>query len=170
MSKRRLLASVATTAALSALITGATFALFSDTAENKGNTFTAGTVKLGDTSKFTCSLDASNIAPGDSGECTVTVKYYGSLDAFIGVDVTASGALFEGANPITYTVSGTEVNGTYVLGEFSNGEKATAAINWTFPKEAGNEYQGATGQIDVVFKAVQSRNNGSGTGAPESWN
>lgn len=170
MSKR-LLASVATTAALSALIAGATFALFTDTAENSGNTFTAGTVSLGELTPFTCDIsDVDNLAPGDSGQCTVSVQYRGSLDAFVGVDVEASGALFEGDTPIVYQISAPKVDGTYVLGEFSNGEDATVTIDWTFPLEAGNEYQGATGQIDLTFKAVQSRNNGSGNGAPNSWN
>ena len=63
-----------------------------------------------------------------------------------------------------------DFEGAYVLGKYSDGESATVTVEYHFPITAGNEYQGATGQIDVVFKAVQSRNNGSGTGAPESWN
>lgn len=171
MSKRRLIASVTTTAALSALITGATFSLFTDSAANNSNTFTAGTVRLGDVSTFTCGIDADNIAPGDSGACNISVTYEGSLDAWLGLTATTSGALFAGDHPLSVALPGTEADGVYVINHVSNGDTEEITIEWSFPLEAGNEYQGATGEINLNIQAVQSKNNTKDDGSgPISWN
>lgn len=169
---KKILMSLATVGALSALVTGASFALFTAQTENQNNTFTAGTVTLGSVTPFSCGVSTNNMAPGDSGACTVSVVYEGSLDAWIGVDFETDGALFQGANPMTVNF-GTyeEVGGKYVLGEYSDGGTATVTVNYSFPLAAGNEYQGASGSIDLTFHAVQARNNtnAAGTG-PNAWN
>lgn len=169
---KKILMSLATVGALSALVTGASFALFTASTTNENNTFSAGTVTLGDVVPFSCGVSTDNMAPGDTGSCSVTVEYTGSLDAWIGVDFTTDGALFTGANPMQVTVpSGTQVLGKYVLGEYSDGESASVTVDYEFPLAAGNEYQGAEGTIDLMFHAVQSKNNtnGAGTG-PNAWN
>lgn len=172
MSKRRLLTGVVTTAALSALVTGATLSLFTDTAENNSNTFTAGTVDIDQVSTFTCSVEADNLAPGDSGTCTVEVTYEGTLDAWLGVTASTSGDLFGGANPLRVDLpAGVDVDGIRVLGQVSEGDTVVIEVDWEFPLEAGNEYQGKNGQVDLTVYAVQARNNTRNDGSgPISWN
>jgi len=171
---KKILMSLATVGALSALITGASFALFTAQTENQNNTFTAGTVRLGSVTGFTCGVNANNMAPGDSGSCTVKVTYTGSLEAWIGVDYEAEGDLFEGDNPMTISLSGgngATVDGIYVLGKYSDGQEATVTVSYDFPAEAGNAYQEAEGEIELSFVAVQARNNTNDAGnGPISWN
>lgn len=167
---KRILLSLATVGALSALITGATFALFTAESENLNNTFTAGTVKFGEDFETSCDLSASNIAPGDSGTCTYEIAYVGSLEAFVGVEHSASGDLFAGKHPMTYTINGSSDSGIILLGTANSGDTVSADVEWSFPLAAGNEYQGKSGSITLKFKAVQVRNNDDGSGNPSSWN
>lgn len=74
-----------------------TTALFSATMSNSADSFTAGTVTVGNgPTSTTCSV--TELAPGDSStgygsgsvdkvRCTYNVKYTGSLPAYLGVDV-----------------------------------------------------------------------------------
>ncbi|BAD40166.1 TasA family protein [Symbiobacterium thermophilum] len=167
---KRILLSLATVGALSALVTGATFALFTASTENTNNTFTAGTVRFGKDFNASCDLSADNIAPGDSGSCSYTITYVGSLEAFVGVEHSVSGDLFSGDNPMTYTVNGKSDSGTILLGKASNGDTVTADVQWSFPLAAGDEYEGKSGTISLTFKAVQVRNNEDASGNPISWN
>jgi predicted ribosomally synthesized peptide with SipW-like signal peptide len=93
---------------IATLATGASFALFSSTADGSANTFTAGTVVLATDATATAPCDQVNLAPGDSSvnfktndgspnpgsrtlaSCTAGVDYTGSLGAFIGVYYTFS--------------------------------------------------------------------------------
>lgn len=170
---KKILVSLATVGALSALVTGASFALFTAEAVNENNTFSAGTVTFDNMTGFTCDIntDTTNMAPGDSGTCNVSVTYSGSLDAWVGVSYEAVGDLFMGATPMTVAVNGTWDGSFYVLGQMTDGDTATATITYNFPLAADNSYQGASGAIDLTFKAVQARNNTNGTNdGPISWN
>jgi len=174
---KRILLSLATVGALSALITGATFALFTAQTENLNNTFSAGTVSLGNVALGACDIgDPDNLAPGDSGSCTVEVTYSGSLEAFIGVQFSTEGALFGGLHPVSVSLTGGEGNhkGYYLLGKYDDGDKAEVTVDWSFPIDAGNDYQGASGTVNLKFVAVQARNNTEtapgGFEAPISWN
>lgn len=170
---KKILMSLATVGALSALITGASFALFTAQTENINNTFSAGTVTLGNVALGSCDIgDPNNLAPGDSGSCTVNVTYSGSLEAFIGVQFSTEGALFEGSHPVTVSLSGGvgDHNGYYLLGKYDDGETASVTADWSFPLAAGNEYQGASGTVNLKFVAVQARNNTDADGKPISWN
>lgn len=164
--------SLATVSALSVLVTGASFALFTANTTNQNNTFSAGTVTLGQVTPFSCGVSTSNMAPGDSGSCTVSVSYTGSLDAWVGVDFTTSGALFGGANPMIVNFGAyPQILGKYVLGEFTNGDPASVTVNYSFPLAAGNEYQGESGNINLSFHAVQSKNNtNAANNGPNAWN
>lgn len=175
---KRILLSLATVGALSALITGATFALFSDEAKNEGNTFAAGTVELGEVTTVDCNIGAENLAPGDEGSCDVKITYSGSLEAWIGVKYETHGALFQGAHPLQISLSGgtdVEINGFTVLGKVTDGENAEVTVSYKFPREADNSYRGAEGTVSLTFTAVQAKNNtkidedGNEVG-PESWN
>lgn len=166
---KRILLSLATVGVLSALITGSTLALFTADPKSQSNTFSAGTVTLGSIAVAEC--DAKNLAPGDSHTCTVEVKYTGSLEAFIGVQVSKSGDLFAGSKPATVELSGGQDwhKGYYLLGKYADNGKASVTATVRFPAEAGNGYQGAKGTVTLTFVAVQAKNNEQ-NGKPKSWN
>lgn len=170
MFKRAAL-SLAAVSALSILVTGASFALFTAQTQNVNNTFSAGTVTLGTVTPFSCAVSTQNMAPGDNGSCDVSVTYTGSLDAWIGYSASGSGDLFAGATPMQISHSAANDGTYYVIGKKSNGQSATASIGYNFPLGAGNEYQNKTGQINLSFHAVQAKNNTNGTNSgPTSWN
>jgi spore coat-associated protein N len=167
--KKKLGMAFLTTALGALLIAGGSFALFSDTATNAENTFTAGTVTLeAGSSVISPEQFISNLAPGDSGTIQVTVQNTGSLDAWVRVNEANSilgGALFEGDHPLQIHF---EDVGYVLLG---SGESTSVTVNYSFPLEAGNEYQGASGSFALSFDAVQARNNTNEAGnGPISWN
>ncbi|WP_419882275.1 TasA family protein [Peribacillus sp. B-H-3] len=154
-----------------ALTGGGTFAFFSDSVTQSGSTFTAGVVKIEDVSEtkgFSSSQYISALAPGDSETNTVTVKNTGNLDVWVRINEEASnatktGALFSGETPvvITYDSDGAK--------KLAPNETATFKVTYEFPLKADKTYQEAQGKFDVVFDAVQSRNNDEGNG-PKTWN
>ncbi|QQE74838.1 SipW-dependent-type signal peptide-containing protein [Brevibacillus composti] len=160
---------LASTALGAALIGGGTFALFSDTAANEGNTFTAGTLTIEDVTggaAFDYTVYFDNLAPGDSENEQLTIRNTGSLDAWVAIDTdntTTTGALFEGDTPLTLTLDGDTVL-------IPAGGEATFDVSYNFPLEAGNEYQEATGTASIAIKAVQARNNTNAAGdGPTAW-
>jgi len=89
----------ATVGAVATLAAGVTFGLFSATTSSGANTFTAGTVTVGNgPTSVTCNVQ--NMVPGDSsanapgskadGTCTYNVVYTGSANAYLAVDVAVS--------------------------------------------------------------------------------
>lgn len=173
--KKRLALSLLTIAAISLMVSAATFALFSATTTNADNTFTAGTVTLGQPADAL--IDISNIAPGDSGVAgTFAVTYTGNLDAWLGLDTAVNGAIFGGSNPLTIDIvdnAGNHYNQAaqnQVVGTapVASGTTVTFTANYSFPLAADNSYQGATGTLTMSVHAVQARNNTTGNG-PTSW-
>lgn len=166
--KKKVGMALATTALGTMLVAGSVFALFTDETTNTNNTFTAGTVAIEDVTGgpvFHHTLYYNNLAPGDRESATLRVENRGTLDAWVKVDDFAgTGALFAGVNPLEINITGDAVMIP------ANGA-ADFAVEYYFPLEAGNEYQGATGTVDVEIIAVQARNNTNpgGTG-PISWN
>jgi predicted ribosomally synthesized peptide with SipW-like signal peptide len=83
VSRRGLLAAVATVGTASAGAGAGTFALFSDSESSTGNSMAAGTIDLtvdgGD--QTVTFLDESGIEPGDQGQGSVTLANSGSLAA-----------------------------------------------------------------------------------------
>ncbi|PLT35577.1 TasA family protein [Bacillus sp. V5-8f] len=159
------------TALGAALIGGGTFALFISSATNAGNTAEAGTLTIeditdGDAAAFT----VTDMAPGDSGSGTVTIQNTGSLDAWVKIDSIADTGDLAPALNVTTT------NTAPVI--IKAGESADFTVNYDLPIGTGNDYQGDNADLDVVFKAVQSKNNGDTNGngvadageTPTSWN
>jgi hypothetical protein len=58
-----------------------TYAAFSGTTANSGDSFTAGTVSLSDNDSGSAMYSVSNAKPGDSAQSCITVTYGGSLSA-----------------------------------------------------------------------------------------
>lgn len=165
--KKKFGMALATTALGAMLIGGGTFALFSDTATNEGNTFTAGTVAIDagqNGTVFTGALYIDNMAPGDRETGKLTITNNGSLKAFAKVsDYAGTGDLFGGDYPVQIIL-----DDSFIV--LDPGDSATLDVEYYFPIEAGNEYQGAEGQVDFEVQAVQYRNNVDSAGNPISWN
>ncbi|QFT90559.1 Camelysin metallo-endopeptidase [Bacillus sp. THAF10] len=165
--KKKIGGAVLATALGAALISGGSYALFTDTAENTGNTFTTGGVTIediGSTLKSTHFFD--DLAPGDAESWTVTIENKNNLDAWVKVvdgaeayDMT--GDLFKGEH-------GLEISENTQVVKIPAGQSRTFDFSYNFPKEAGNVYQGAKGELTINFQAVQVRNN-DGDSGPTSW-
>ncbi|MGZ4113345.1 MAG: TasA family protein [Tumebacillaceae bacterium] len=164
---------MATTALGAALIGGSSFALFTSSTTNNGNTFTAGTVVVKDITGGSISsqeVNFSNLAPGDHKTLNLTVKNDGSLDEWVRINGKASdnsktGAIFDANSGVTLNYHTDDVV------KLAPGDTHVFKIDYNFPKDADNSYQGTTGSFNVVVDAVQARNNtnAGGTG-PQSWN
>lgn len=131
-----------------------TWAIFSDDASSTGNTFTAGTLDIS-TGIVTKSVGFDNIQPGDTVDITIPVDNVGSLPLKYTISTSISGTMTGGLyDPV---VSDITVNGaSYVAPQLlDNGDTDTVVISVTLPLDAGNNYQGTTGILDVVFSAVQ---------------
>lgn len=168
--KKKLGGAVLATALGATLIGGGTFALFTSSASNTGNTFTAGTVVVTDTSGGPIAskvVNFNNLAPGDNGSMTMTVQNNGTLDEWVKIDTAASnatksvGGLFGGTTPLALSYAPDVV-------KLAPGETHDFTVGYNFPVAADNSYQKATGSFSVVVDAVQAKNNTTGNG-PTSW-
>jgi spore coat-associated protein N len=151
-----------------AAISGGTFALFTDSATNAGNTIAAGTVSLSDetgSGNVFATLNVSNLAPGDSDTGTITVKNDGTLEEWVKIEsVTGSGDLFSGTTPATAT-------GDTDVVKLAPGDSYTFDVSYSFPLAADNSYQGKQGSIEVKVQSVQAKNNTNSTVTDAiSWN
>jgi spore coat-associated protein N len=163
--KKKMGAALVSTALGAALIGGGTFALFTSTDSNTGNTFTAGTVSIdADNDAVFASTDVTfnNMAPGDSGEKTITVTNKGTLDAWVAIDeITTTGLA---GSPNIFAEGGLKLTkDSKIVKVAANGGTATFTVDYEFPSSAGNNFQGAKGTAEIKFKAVQARNNGNDT-------
>jgi hypothetical protein len=67
--------------ASAAMVWQSSYAAFSGTTTNGGNSWTAGTVKLTDAANGTAILNATALKPGSTGSACITLTYGGSLAA-----------------------------------------------------------------------------------------
>lgn len=188
LTRRRVLGGLATIGAASAAAGAGTMAYFSDTESSTGNTVSAGTLDLkaagGDGEVTTVRI--SDVAPGDSGSGTTTLKNDGSIAGSVDL-VFGSASNGEGTNPesegdtsspgdlgdvLDVTVSvgerivrsgkfnsvfdGTEADSNVGL---SAGGSKNLTIDWTLPSSAGNEVQGdsVSGEITVQLNQTDGQ-------------
>lgn len=164
---KRFYLSLVALAAIAALLTAGSLALFSDTATNQGNTFTAGTVNLTDGTQTAIHLNP--VAPGDpSQSATYAVTYDGNLAAWLGVTV----GITNPDNCFVVTVKDEGLvaypDGLTVLPVIPGATK-TFTITENLPLSAPNSCQGAIAGATIAVKAVQSDNNPLVNGVPV-WN
>lgn len=152
--RKKLLAGMTVLILLAALVGGATMALFTDTAANAGNTFTAGTVDIGVGEEPAVPVHVDNMAPGDTYNGSFTVVNDGSLELRFGVSYETDGVLFGGPTPAV--VGGLEDDQGVVL---APGDSAEVAFTVDLPLDADNDYQGATGTVNFTIAAEQTANN-----------
>jgi predicted ribosomally synthesized peptide with SipW-like signal peptide len=165
--KKKMGAALATTALGAALIGGGTFAIFTSSASNSGNTFAAGTLSVNlDKPDGTKYFNISNIAPGDSGSSTVKVSNSGSLELRYDIAESLTGALASGTNGLkVHVYSDAAMTQEIIPGPdnnrvlSANGGNETLYVKWELPKDAGNEYQGQTANLGLTVNAEQTANN-----------
>lgn len=166
---KRVYLSLATVAAIAAVTTAGSFALFTSETRNANNTFATGTVSIGDITGT--AINVTNLAPGDTGSAGgLSVTYTGSIEAWIGVKATPSGDLFAGATPLSVTVTADGENVALdsawhaLTNQYTNGANVPIGVDYEMPLAADNSYQGKTGEVHLEVKAVQARNNPSKAG------
>lgn len=160
---------LATVGAVGTLAAGVTFGLFTASSPAQSNTFSSGTVTM--TSDATGICQVTNAVPGDSGTCTLVATYTGSAPAYMGLDVSATGALLSSLNNDTnglhYTVTDDQsvsyatasndlVN---VTPETSGAASHTFTVSWDIPKTTDNTFQNKSATITLQAHAVQSQHN-----------
>lgn len=170
--KKRLIMSLMVIGLVSALVGGATFAWFTDTAVNEGNTFTAGTLKLDFVDdETTLPFNVTNMKPGQSETKSFTLKNDGSLPMKLKVQVAEVGdgildevlsVAVKYNNQVIFNGSMEQLmNGVEVTGfEFRAGETVTCDVIVTMATTADNTYQGATFEGTVTFTGTQTDNPG----------
>lgn len=149
--KKRLALSLIMIAIVSTLVGGATFAYFSDTGTNTGNTFTAGTLQVGLTDlPQTYAVDITKMAPGQSISGTFTASNEGNLP-FDYALVTNKIA------PVTGVNIWDEADVTITPASGSIAASGNQVFNYivTFHADAGNTYQGASGSLNFTVNANQ---------------
>lgn len=168
--RKRMLVSLTLIFLVAALVGGATFALFTDEATNANNAFATGTVDIvlnDDNADEITFFNLEDIAPGDSGNVTIKVANAGSLEFRYDVALDVEGDLFALPHPILVTLkAGSNVifsssqDGTFDVNRVLDaGASEDLTLEWSFPKEAGNEYQGKSGSFSITFSAEQTKNN-----------
>jgi predicted ribosomally synthesized peptide with SipW-like signal peptide len=159
--KSKLSLALVTTAIGATLIGAGTFAIFTSSATNAGNTFTAGTLKIG-LEPATAIIDVDNMAPGDSGSQTLTVANNGSLELRYDIAEELTGALAAGADGLKVTIE--DAAGNVITPGDNNRVLAAGAtevltIGYELPLAADNTYQGAEATLGITVNAEQTANN-----------
>ncbi len=100
---RKVLLSLLVVGAIGSVVALGAFSAFSSTTSNPGNTFTAGTVTIGDNDANAALYTLTNQKPGVTTDRCIRVTYTGSLDA--DVKLYSSAIAGVGANYVNLTVT-----------------------------------------------------------------
>jgi len=157
-------------------ITVGSGANFTARAANPANTFTAGTLTIGD-SQASAILSATNLKPGDTATGTVDIQNQGSVPGTFTLSTSNAAdstpsllgqvdlrvedcGVFSGGTPPTCG-SGTVVHTGKVneltsvsLGTFPASAKHRYKFDATLPATTGNTYQGKTASIEFDWDAA----------------
>lgn len=151
--KKKIMVSLMMIALVATLIGGATFAIFTDTATNTNNTFSAGTLDVNALNQaITVPID--NIAPGDTISGSFVVENNCSLDMWYRVKANVGGSLFAGATPAV-------VEFDPANGGLASDVDQTVNFSVKLPVAADNTYQAAEGTLSFTVDAQQMANNPS---------
>lgn len=165
--KKTIAMAMATTALGATLIAGGSFAIFTSSVQNTGNTFAAGTLKIGLDKEDIDGTPAkyftlTNWAPGDSDIQPVVVTNKGTLELRYDLALAVGGDLGGGTHPVTIKAY-SDAAGTTALTVTDRvlavGASETIYVKVEFPKDAGNEYQGKSGTASIKVDAEQTKNN-----------
>ena len=112
ITARKLLSTVAVVAVLGPLAASATFSAFTSTTTSSGNTFTAGSVTIGDNDAGQALYSLSDQRPGVTTSKCIKVTYGGSLDST--VKLYTPSTLASGAQYVNLTITpGTQASSTF---------------------------------------------------------
>jgi len=165
IKKRLVLGSAAftTVAAAATLVAGVTFGLFTSSAGPQNNTFSTGTVSIGqDVSSTPCAI--VHAVPGDSGTCTFVVKDASNVPAYIGLTTSSSNTAPDLALSISDGTNSYGPNGTDLFVAADSGAATfTFTVSWSLPLTAGNGNQGKSATVNLTAVAVQQAHNGDGS-------
>ncbi|MEK5234458.1 TasA family protein [Paenibacillus sp. FSL L8-0470] len=163
--KKTMAMAMATTALGATLIAGGSFAIFTSSAQNIGNTFAAGTLKIELDKKDEAQqkyFNITNWAPGDSEIQPVVVSNKGTLELRYDLSLAVGGDLGGGATPLVITAY-SDAAGTVPLTVADRvltvGGSETIYVKAEFPKAADNSYQGKSGTASIKVDAEQTKNN-----------
>ncbi|CAM4210078.1 TasA family protein [Paenibacillus typhae] len=167
--KKTMAMAMATTALGATLIAGGSFAIFTSSVQNTGNTFAAGELKIGLDKEDTNGakyFTLENWAPGDSDIQRVVVTNKGSLELRYDLTLAVGGdlgtAILPDSHPIVikaYSDADGNIPLTVTDRVLDVGDSETIYVKVEFPKDAGNEYQGKTGTASIKVDAEQTKNN-----------
>ena len=122
------------------------YALFTDIARSGFSRLEAGVLSVEVEGE---PVRLSGIVPGDAGEVVYKVTNTGTMAANISVTVETTGGLFEGDNPVG-------VHAQYRYSYLDVGHTTQITVWWSFPEIAGDDYQGAYGEFEIVVHAEQA--------------
>lgn len=143
----------------SSFVASGTWAAFSATTDNTGNSFQAGTVTLSDNDLGSAMLGLSNAKPGDSDTSCIQVNYTGSLSATVRLYGTTTGTGLDQYLNLTVT------RGTSAAG-FDNCTGFAADSTDYLGSGAGVIYSGTLqGYPDSYATAIVDPT----TATPETW-
>lgn len=136
------------------------YAAFSGTTSNAGNSWTAGTVKLTDSASGTAMVNLGNLKPGSTGTNCITVTYGGSL--------AAATKLYVASGDLTSTTAPNNL-AQYVTLKVDEGAGGDAACTgFVFGSNDYNATNATTGTIADFATTYTNFANGAGTWAPAS--
>ena len=181
--KRSTLVSLIAISLCFVLMLGATWAWFSSTVTNQGNTIAVGTFQLDvtvndvsikntDNNAVAPVFTATNWAPGSTASETLTIKNMGTIpmtwkatlatganavDADLAAKINVT--VKQGTQEDTYTLAQLLGGQTLVTGAAALGATETAEITVTIAMadDAGNDLQGKTLGFDIVITADQAQ-------------
>ena len=142
------------------LIGGATMAWFTSEDTNTDNSFAAGTfeISLDKDDQVEKYFNIENTFPGDEGSANIVVINEGSLPMDYSFTLATRGELFAGEFPVQIKINDIAGNQITDLGaerRLKPGQSEEFVIFYLMPKEAGNDYQGATGSLDIKVTGNQ---------------
>jgi hypothetical protein len=154
---RKLLVSLAVVGLAATAIAAATWSSFSKTSANPSNSFSAGTVSLGDNDASGSVLSLSSVRPGGTSSGCIRVTYNGSLSSAVHLYGSTTGSL---AQYLTLTIT----RGTETAPSFPSCSTFTADATNYIGSGAGVVYTGTLSNFS------SSRTNyATGLVDPSTW-
>lgn len=154
---RRLVTSALVVGLAAAAIAAATWSSFSKTTANPSNSFSAGTVAIGDNDAGSSLVSLSAARPGTTSTGCIRVSYTGSLAASVHLYGSTTGSL---AQYLTLTIT----RGTDSAPSFPSCSSFTADSTNYIGAGAGVVYSGALSSFATTYS-----NFASGLADPQSW-
>jgi hypothetical protein len=154
---RKLLVSLAVVGMAATAIAAATWSSFSSTSANPSNSFSAGTVSLGDNDASASVLSLSSVRPGGTSSGCIRVTYSGTLASAVHLYGSTTGSL---AQYITLTIT----RGTETAPSFPSCSTFTADSTNYIGSGAGVVYTGTLSNFSST-----NANFATGLVDPSTW-